>query len=176
MKTKAYTVNLNRIENGWEYSEVVCYAKDKNEARAILLKKIRFDEYRLKYTKREVDYLNIPVIRVKDRDLVFYEGVYITKSQLDHINLIKKRKDEYKLILDDQSITHCFIIKRGCYYRPNYCGYTERFYEAGVYEKQNAIKHAGDSLDITIKPIDNERHNRDIQRVIDMLNTKFITF
>lgn len=51
-------------------------------------------------------------------------------------------KKEFILFLDDKSITHCYITKNGWYYRPNSSGYTDIKEEAGIYTKEEGVKHA----------------------------------
>lgn len=66
-----------------------------------------------------------------------------------HINRIAKNK----------KITHCYIKKRGSYYRPSSSGYTDYQTRAGVYTKEEALSHYDHCDELIIVPIDINQHN-----------------
>jgi len=85
----------------------------------------------------------------------------------------RKRLSEFNLILDNKSIKYCYI-RKGSYYRPNSCGYTDFVHRAGVYTKEEAVRHAVGCRDIWLKRIDIEEHNKIIQSEIKDLKTRLL--
>lgn len=69
------------------------------------------------------------------------------------------KKIELQKILDDKSIEYCFIKKGGLYYRDNFCGYTDKPLEAGLYLKLIAIEHIDGVGGAWIEPITNKDYN-----------------
>ena len=77
---------------------------------------------------------------------------------------------EINKLLKDKNITHCYI-RKGAYYRPDSCGYTDYVTKAGIYEKTVAIEHAKRCEELTLIPINNSEHNtRIISEVNDLLS------
>lgn len=171
--TKAYKINLNRIDEGYSYSEVICHASTFNEAKSRLLQKVRYDGMKLRLGD-DLTYLNIPVVRAKEYDLVDFEGKYISQFEVHEILDKRKRMDYFNSILTDQSVTHCYIRKHGSYYRPNACGYTQIKAFAGVYEKSDAISHGKSCSDLQIIPINSAEHNKMIESEIEDFKTRLI--
>jgi len=173
-KSKAYKINFSKIEEGYLASEQVCYADNRNEARSILLKEVRYDNWKLKYSDEELTYLNIPVIRAKYCDKIYFEGKLITRSE--HEQLIQKRERfaELDKILNDPTIEYCYIIKRVAFYRPNSSWYTDKQSRAGVYSKSEAVCEAKSCDQITIRPIDIEHHNKLLESGISYLNSRLL--
>lgn len=172
---KAYKINFGKIEEGYLYDEdsFVVYAETLNKAKYKLLEKAYCENICLRGSDDEVTYITIPVIRAKEHDTFLFEGEPLTK-----IGIIKKLRDrdresELNKILDDDSISHCYI-KKGSYYRPNSCGYTDFIHRAGVFTKQKAVSSAMSCRDLYIIPIDIEKHNKMIQDEIDDLKTRLI--
>jgi len=69
------------------------------------------------------------------------------------------KKSEINKIAKNKQITHCYI-RKGAYYRPNSIGYTEFTHRAGVYTKEEAIRHAEGCSDVLIIPIHIPTHNK----------------
>lgn len=171
---KAYRIDLSKIQDGfmYRYSEVMCHAEKLTKAKKELLK-IASIEGLLLRGKQELTYLNIPVIRHKIEDIVVFIGSEMTRYAAQ--SQIKQHKKDQKLfeILDDESITHCYI-KKGPYYCPNYCGYTDHLHEAGVYTKEAAIDHVRFVNGCYAIPIDVDKHNNMIKEKIADLSTRII--
>src|SRR5688572_27910583 len=91
---KAYELNLDRLEEGFLSSEIICHAKNHNEAKSILLKKVRYDNWKLKYSGDELSYLNIPVIRCEEADLVLFEDRQIPRNEINRILAKRERNAE----------------------------------------------------------------------------------
>lgn len=83
-------------------------------------------------------------------------------------------KAQIKKIAKNNKITHCYLYKRGYYYRPESRGYTELKQEAGIYIKEQAIQHAEKCDEVTIIPIDNEEHNQMIVDTVKDLMSRYI--
>lgn len=170
---KAYEIDLDRLEEGYLSDSIICYAENFNKAKTELLKMVKYDGWKLKYSGDELTYLNIPVKRRKSSDQVIFEGNKVTRYSIDGI--IKERERIAKLdeILNNPNIKYCYIIK-GSYYRPNSCGYTSIKSEAGVYPKDEAVKHAKSVREIRLEWCDVEEHNRMINDKIRELRGRLL--
>lgn len=171
---KGYSIDLGRIDEGFLYSEHSCTAVSRSEAKTKLLRKIRFDDMKLRYCGSEVTYLNIPVVRNKDQDLILFEEKPVKRSEVDYILLKRKRAAYFQSIMDDPNVSHCYIVKAGSYYRPNACGYTQVITKAGVYEKAEAVEHGLSCGDLRIVPIVTEEHNTALQKEIDEMKSRIL--
>jgi len=167
---KAYQIDFDRVEEGYHYDGIYVYADTLNKAKVKLLHEMRHENLVLKYSRAELSYLNIPVIRCKDKDKTLFEGKYRTQNEIARI----KRKKGLLEMLENHFITHCYIKKRGTYYRPNNCGYTEFISEAGVYPTQEAVANGLSCEDLTVIPINIEEHNTMINARIENLKTRII--
>lgn len=171
---KGYSINLNRIDEGFMYSEETVTAPNRSEAKSKLLRKVRYDDMKLKHGET-LTYLNIPVVRNKDFDIVDFEGKPTPRHEIDRILRTRKRNEYFQSIIDNPNVTHCYIRKGGSYYRPNSCGYTEFVTRAGVYEKEEAVKHGVSCSDLGIEPINTEEHNQRLQKEIDEMKSRLIS-
>lgn len=172
---KAYEIDFSQIEEGYLYCERVCYAENRNQAKSKLLSGIRKDYETLisKKTDKEVDYLTIPVIRCKEGDKYDFEGQSLTIRRIEEILSERERIKALDEILSDETIEFCYI-KKGSYYRPNSCGYTDHKIFAGVYPKKEAISHARGVREIKIIPINIDEHNLMIENEINDLRSRLI--
>lgn len=171
---KAWKVDFNKIEEGFLYCAKICYADSRNQAKKILLKECLYDSVCLSGEKEEVTYLTIPVVRAKGLDKLQFEGQQISLYEIKRIIEERKRVKELNQILANVEVSHCYIAKRGLYYRPNSCGYTSMIEEAGVYEKKYAVNSAMNCEELTIIPIIIKEHNEMIHKKISELETKII--
>jgi hypothetical protein len=172
LKQKAYEINLSKIEEGYLYSELICYSETIGKAKSELLKKYQY-EISLKFSEDDVNFLNIPVIRCKLADKFEFEGKYLTKNDIDSLLIEKKRLATLEGILKDDNISHCYI-RKGSYYRPNSCGYTDMQHRAGIFTKKEAVSSGKGCRDLKIIPISIGEHNIMINREIDDLKTRLI--
>ena len=78
-----------------------------------------------------------------------------------------------KKIEDDNSLMW-FYVRKGMYYKPNSCGYTDFQNKAGIYQKDEALSHARGCDDITIVPVNIEEHNKSISNEIKSLQSRLI--
>jgi len=169
---KAYEVDLGRIEEGFLWGEVITHAETRGKAKLDLLSEIEGANHQ--FSGEEITYLNIPVIRCKSSDYFSFEGEEKTLRQIEEKLYERKRIEELNLILDDETIKYCYIIKRGEYYRPNSCGYTSFKHRAGVYTKKEAVNSSKSCGDLRIEPIDIEEHNKMIERESRELKEKIL--
>jgi hypothetical protein len=172
LKSKAYQVNLSKIEEGYMYSTISCYAENNNEAKSKLLKEEPF--LILNSTQEEVTYITIPVIRCKELDLVEHDGVLMKRHEVISYDTEKERQSELDGILLDENIQFCYIKKRGSYYCDNHCGYTSYMTKAGVYNKKEAVSTARNVSEIYLIPIDVSSHNNTIESEIRLLEQRLI--
>lgn len=174
IENKAYELNLDKIDEGYLLSPIVVYATTLNKAKVKILHEIRHEDLLLRCSITgygdEITYLNIPVIRCKDKDKTLFEGEYLTNNQIARI----KRKKGLLEMLENPLITHCYIKKRGTYYRPNNCGYTDIISEAGVYTTREAVDSGLSCEELSVIPINIEEHNAMINDRIENLKTRII--
>lgn len=163
---KAYQVDLSKIEEGYLYSDLIIHADNRNQAKSHLLSENKYEGLRLRGSDDEVTYLTIPVIRAKECDKYIFESQEKTKHEIDEILYERKREAKLNSFLTDPKITHCYI-RKGSYYRPNSCGYTDYKHLAGVYSIKEGVSDAKSCRDIYLEIIDVEKHNN---MVIDMIN------
>jgi hypothetical protein len=171
--SKAYEIDFSKIEEGYLYAESICYAENRNKAKSILLGMNKYEGLCIKGTSNEVDYLSIPVIRCKNADKVIFDGKEVVRSKIDELINERERLSKLDEIANDPKIKYCYIIK-GSYYRPNSCGYTSLRFEAGVYPKYEAIKHAKSVREIRLECVDLEQHNKMINDKIAELQGRFL--
>ena len=72
--------------------------------------------------------------------LIIYTNSVIAKMKNRRVSIRKSKESE-------------------AYNRPNSCGYTDYKIDAGVYTKEEALKHAEGCRDILLIPIDIKEHN-----------------
>jgi len=173
--TKAYRIDLSKIQDGFMCTNIFCYAQSLNKAKSELLDKIKYDCLELPCSDEKINYLNIPVIRFPDFDLQEFEGQYLTKYQIEGFIQKRKRLEYFNTILNNQEVTHCYIRKHGSYYRPHAAGYTAIRMLAGVYTKEDAIRHGKSCDDLQIIPINNAEHNKMIELEIEELKARVLT-
>lgn len=170
---KGYEIILDRIREGYLYDSIVCHAENVNKAKVALLEQVRHNGMILGHECQELTYLNIPVRRRPSIDIVIFEGGETARCDIDDILAKRKRTEELDAILQDPSISHCYIIKGG-YYRPWSAGYTEHRWQAGIYPKDEAVSHARSVREITLVPINIEKHNKMMMERIKDLQSRII--
>ncbi len=174
LKQKAYKVDFGKIDEGYLASDIVCHAETIGKAKVKLLREIGSDYWKLKYTDEEITFKNIPVVRASECDLFEFEGKDLSMARINEIAKERDRKADLDAMLDNPKIEFCYIKKRGMYYRPNSCGYTDFTIKAGVYDKKDAVSEAKFCDEIYLIPIDIEEHNDRIQDAINDLHTRLI--
>lgn len=174
---KAWCLNLNAIEEGYLHGGFIVLAKNRNQARSKMIEEIKYESIELNKfynSSTEITYLNVPIRRCKECDLVKFEGEELerwrVKNRIDH----RLRMKELDSILEDDSVIHVYIKKRGSFYGSNFCGYTGCIEKAGVYKKEEAIKHARSCDELLIVPISTEDHNKMLAQKIDALKSKIL--
>lgn len=170
--SKAYEIDLNRFDEGYLSDSIICYANSRNEAKVNLLNQIKYDNWVL-YNNVEITYLNIPVIRKKSSDKVIFDGKEVLRCSIDDIIYERERIAKLNEITNNPNIQYCYIIK-GSYYRPNSCGYTSLRFEAGIYPKDEAVRHAISVREIRLECVDIEEHNKMINQKIIELQDRII--
>jgi hypothetical protein len=168
---KAWQINLDRIEEGWLHNDAICVATSRNQARSHLVEVARMENMKMHFGM-DVTYENIPVVRYPAGDRYLFEGTPKTEREIDEILEGRKRIAEFNMIQNNPAITHCYIRKRGSYYRPGAAGYTDRLYRAGVFTKEEAIKDGMFCSELDIIPIDPIEHNRMLQKEIEDIQSR----
>jgi len=168
---KAWELNLFRIYDPYHLSGIIHYGKTRGEAKSKIYSKAKNED--LSLTDGPLTFLNIPIRRCKRADKYLFEDKELALWEIENIQKEKIRIIELDKILNDESIVYCYI-RKGSYYRPNSCGYTDFRHRAGVYTKQKAVSSAKSCSDITIIPINIKEHNSMIQNKIDDLKTRVL--
>ncbi len=182
---KAYEIDLTMLEEGFLSDTISCHAETRGQAKYILLKKIKYDSWKLKFPKPillngrhiiedEVTFLTIPIKRYPEADLLLFEGNEVTLNKIEEILKNRKRMAELDTILANESIQFCYITKGSYYYRPGNSGYTEYVSMAGFYTTAEAVASAKSCRELHIIPIDIEKHNAMINERIEDLKTRLI--
>lgn len=171
---KAWCIDFSKVEDGYLYTEKIAYAQTRSTARKLLLNECRYDDIKLLRNKSELTYLNIPVKRHPDSDKVEYKGKAIIRFQIARQEWLELRNAEFQTLLSYPAITHCYIMKRGSYYRPNSSGYTAIKAFAGIYPKHEAVPHARSCDEITLIPINNAEHNSMLQKTMNEMSKRII--
>ena len=167
---KGYQIDFSKVDEGYMYCPETCVADNRNEARYILFnRRIIFNLI----SNDEVTYANIPVIRCEEVDLVEFEGKNITRNKIDDLLKDRKRSKMLDDLMNDES-KQFFYIRKGGYYRPHSCGYTDMRHRAGVFDKNSAIKSARMCEELNLIAINIEEHNKMIQDEIDDLETRLL--
>ncbi|WON93881.1 hypothetical protein [Sphingobacterium sp. UGAL515B_05] len=171
-----YSLDLNRIVDGWELSPYSCHAPSMNKAKSKILKMLNSDYLDLQhsYTREYITYLNIPVERDRNFDLIEFDGKSVTRTQAKYLQRQKDRNEYLDGVLANTEVTHCYIKKRGQYYGDNYCGYTDRQVLAGVYLKSDAVREAKRCDELTVRPIEADSHNALINHFIEKIKKHLI--
>ena len=170
---KAWKIDFSRVEEGYLYSDIITYAENRNKAKSKLLENCKWENIYLRGEDEEVTYLTIPILRCKEADKFEFEGNEFPLYEIERLIRKKERGQELQNILDDTSISHCYI-RKGCYYRPNSCGYTDLTYKAGVYLKEDAVSQAKSCEDLRIIPINIEEHNQMLNEHIEDLKSRLL--
>lgn len=171
---KSYRIDFSKIDEGYLASDTICHADSLGKAKSKLLDEIKYDGWKLR-TGEEVSFVNIPVVRSKETDLYEFEGEKISIYKINEILNERERQLELDKMLSNESIKFCYI-RKGSYYMPNSCGYTQFRHKAGVYEKADAVSHARSCRELTIIPINIEEHNKAINEEINDLKTRLIVW
>lgn len=168
---KGWSVDLSMIDEGYLCSQISCNAPTKNKAKSKLLPETK---YLVNRYGEEITYLNIPIFRDNTVDLVEFQDEVMQRFKAENLIQSYKHLDELNTILNDPKIEYCYIIKRGSYYGDNYCGYTEYKYKAGIYPKEDAVRHCRGCNELSLISIDIQEHNTYIQKHIEELKKKII--
>lgn len=157
---KAWSLVLDKIKEGYLWSPRSVYAETRNQARLLMMKEIEYEDMRIAdYEEEDLSYINIPIARNKDLDLVSFEGKNLTAHEIELLLKERKRILDIDEILKNKSVAHVYIIKRCSFYAKNWSGYSEHKFYAGVYEKKAAANHAKSCSELTIEPCDIKEHN-----------------
>jgi hypothetical protein len=170
---KGYELNLEKIQEGYLFSPVACSAPTRGAAKIEILKSIRLDDVKLA-NGEETTYLNLPIRRSKNYDVVLFEGGEVTRHEVDTIKAYRKRMEHLNSLLDNPEIQYCYILKGGSYYAPNNCGYTQFKFSAGVYTKEEAVLSARSCEELRLEPISIEEHNLLMRDKIKDLESRII--
>ena len=169
LKEKAYVINTSNLSEPWFANNEPCYGTIGQAKLEIL----SLNDGHKNNDHEDIDFLNIKIIRAKEYDKYLFEGNTISFSAIKEINQDRKRNLILENILTNENVSHCYI-RKGSYYRPNSCGYTDMINRAGIYLKKDAVSKAKSCKDLYLVSIDNSVHNKMIQDEIDDLKTRLI--
>ena len=170
---KAYEIDMGKLSEGFLIDSIICHAENHNKAKIKLLKEVQYDDWVLKYSGENLNYINIPVKRCFSYDKVIFEGKEVIRHSIEGIKQEHKRLAKLDEISNNPNIKYCYI-RKGSYYRPNHCGYTSLRTDAGVYPKDEAVSHAKSVREISLEWVDIEEHNKMINEKIAELKTRLL--
>lgn len=171
---KGYSLQWDLLENGHYYDDYKVSAETRNQAKSLLLGMFKYEDPKLLFSQKEVTYLNIPIRRDRNYDTVLFEEKEYSRHALSKMLIVREHDAKLAQILSDEKVSHCYIKKRGSYYRPGSCGYTEVISRAGIFPKQEAVREGKGDLLFHIVPIDIEKHNAMILEETKELESKLI--
>jgi len=174
IKEKAWKVDLDRIDEGYLWHAEIVYSESRNTAKSKLLEAYSHDLNLNDCDKTEVNYLNIPVIRAKEYDKYEYGGEILSIDEIIEKKRRIERHSKLDAIMNDESITHCYIYKNGSYYADNHCGYVGSKTRAGIYTKEDAVSSGRSCDQLYIDPINTKEHNEMVQSEIEKLQKRLI--
>ena len=169
---KAYEIDLSKIEEGYLYDNMIEYGKTRGQAKSRLMSLASYENIALKYSNDPVTFINIPIKRCRHADKLSIDGEVMQLWKYNQIIARKARIAELEQMKLDHE--YAYIMKRGTYYLPGSCGYTDYKSRAGVYTIEKAVQSAIGCEEITIVPINIEEHNKMIQSSIDDLTKNII--
>lgn len=146
-----------------EVSEIpIVYAKTPSEAKS---KSTEWRDWELdgdtpKWTDAKVK-------RSKNSDIVIFEGKEVKRYQIESILRTRKRIKKLESFLNDPVLTHCYIMKRGSYYRPGSRGYTSIKHRAGIYTINEGVSDAISCEDLWLERTSIKDHNDMLEKHIE---------
>jgi len=178
---KAYELNTRNLD--WQnesiqrgYIDCVC-AKTEHDARKQMLKKCYDHGICETWSDELLTYINLKIKRSPDNDRFMFDGKLLTRMEIQYKQDEQKHRDMIRQMLADNPNGYAYILKGGCYYMPNKCGYTERQTEAGIYEMADAVNEClSCSYSDYMRPvlIDVEQHNQLLLEKINQLQSKLL--
>lgn len=111
-------------------------------------------------------YTDLKVRRAKGYDIVIFEGAQTTRWRVESKLKHRERSNKLKSFLNDPILTHCYIMKRGTYYRPNCSGYTSRKDRAGIYTIKEGVEDAIRCNGLWLERTSIKDHNAMIEKSI----------
>lgn len=188
----AYKISAKDLEEPWHYDDVIIYAETRGEAKSKGLQEMynlgasKTRDYLDKYKDTDLTYTDISARRVKDQDVILFEGKEMKRNRVkEHVWC--KERDAKALKLWQDNPDSLAVVYAGCYrqyWGANHSGYASDIVWAGRYTTEEAYKIvSGSSYDRqeTVSLIDVEKWNENIneqvetlQKQIDRLKTKII--
>lgn len=110
---------------------------------------------------------DLKVKRAMSADIVIFEGKEMKRYYVQSLLFTRKREAKLKSFLDDPVLTHCYILKRGTYYRPNSSGYTSMKHRAGIYTIKEGVEDAISCQELWLERTSKEEHNAMLQKHIE---------
>lgn len=166
---KGWCLNKDKLQYS-EYDYISCYANNRNKAKKKMLEHSNIDLI-LNINGENLNYINIPVVRNRKADIVLFNGKEVRRDSVLELSVDEIRKKEIKKLNADESIVYCYIRKGGYYYAKDCKVYKQKMLDAGVYTKEEAIKHYKHCRELTIVPIDVDEHNKMINDRIEELKS-----
>lgn len=169
-KLKAWSIDPS-MRLDFSMDKPVVYADNIEDAKINLLPFYR------SYMLPNMDLVSIETIKVKRRptlDKLLFEGEYKTPSEISVIANLREKAAKEDEILKDETITHCHVYALGKgYYETERNGYSTLDH-AHIFPKEKAVKYCQGEVDIQVLPINNEKHNKRIQKKIKDLQSRLI--
>lgn len=173
---KAWKIYADDLDEPWHVPNEVFYGRTRGKAKVQAWAAIAYDGFK-NTMGEEITFLNLKLSRCKKMDRYQVGQEVLTLAEIEY----RKRKKEWDEKLDAMINAtpegKAYIMRKGYFYRPNNCGYTEKRTHAGVYSIQEAVQEAKgcslhDYMDVIL--IDINEHNQRINKEIESLQSRLI--
>lgn len=173
---KAYKIDATSLEEPYFCPDNTFYGT-RSDAKQEALRELNFNSLQDK-NGDDFTFLNVRVKRAPKSDLYMVDGKLKTGWQIEEEKAVNEKEAQLQAMLSDNpENSFAYIKKRGVYYGPNNCGYTDSKQKAGVYTLKDAVSTCSNmSLSDNMWPelIDKEIHNEMIRAEIERLKTKLV--
>ena len=173
---KAWVVNPDNFKEPHYAPTDVYYAQTSGKAKHKILSQIYYDEFK-DCDGKEIGFVNLKIKRSQSADKLLIDGIIKTFWQIEYEQKKRQYNERIDKLVSDNPTAMAYILKGGCYYGSDFCGYTERLINAGIYKIHDAAKHVkscslGDYMRLIV--INTEEHNKMINDKIADLKTRII--
>lgn len=173
---RAWKIYADDLDEPWHVPDEVFYGKTRGKAKVQAWASIAYDGFK-NTMGEETTFLNLKLSRCKKMDRYLVGDKIFTLDEIEYRKKEDKRNEALDVLAAANPEGKAYIMRKGYFYRPNNCGYTERRTQAGVYSIQEAVQEVkGCSLhdDMDVIPIDVNEHNQRINKEIESLQSRLI--
>lgn len=177
------------VDEPWHYDDIIVYAETRGKAKAYAWKnnsgwlrdaQVPDDKFipwrdRTHYSdRRNIEYTDLRVNRVKKLDKIEYNGKIVTKFEASSLEWCEKR-DAYAKYLAEEFPDKTVVVWNGSYnsyWGGNRCGYSSNIINAGLYstkEGYDIVRGSDYSRQEEVRLMSKEDINAEIDKMINVL-------